>query len=131
MGVERIIINLHSETTVAADFYGIGKSIFLADGKEHFACGCFFGKGHAFYGHRAEFILALRLVLLGKYRVAFVACNAFLIRSTSLRLYCTVGLCLSEWSSDIRHYSHTPIKLFTLFHTLVVFAYSVRLGTFF
>lgn len=53
------------------------------------------------------------------------------IRSTSLRLYCTVGLCLSEWSSDIRHYSHTPIKFFTLFHTLIVFAYSIRLGTFF
>lgn len=45
--------------------------------------------------------------------------------------YCTVGLCLSEWSSDIRHYSHTPIKFFTLFHTLIVFAYSIRLGTFF
>ena len=30
-----------------------------------------------------------------------------------------------------RHYSHTPIKFFTLFHTLIVFAYSIRLGTFF
>ena len=86
MGVERIIIDLHSKATVAADFHGICKSIFLADGKEHFACGCFFGKGHAFYGHRAELILALRLVLLGKCRVAFVACNAFLILLYGLRI---------------------------------------------
>ena len=86
MGVERIIINLHSETTVAADFHGIGKSIFLADGKEHFACGCFFGKGHAFYGHRAELILALRLVLFGKCRVVFVTRNAFLLLLYGLRI---------------------------------------------
>ena len=101
MGVERIIINLHSKTTVAADFHGIGKSIFLTDGKEHFACGCFFGKGHAFYCHRAELILALRLVLLGKSRVAFVACNAFLILFYGLRIefeYRSLDFWASVWA---------------------------------
>ncbi len=48
MGVDGIIINLHSETSVAADFGRCGHRIILADCKKHFACVCLFGVGHAF-----------------------------------------------------------------------------------
>ena len=79
MRVQRIIINLHPKTTVATDFHGICKGIFLADGKEHLACVRFFLVGHALYCHGEELFLALYLVLFGKDSVAFIACDEFFI----------------------------------------------------
>ena len=48
MGVDGIIINLYSETSIAADFGSCGHRIVLSDCKEHFACSYLFGIGHAF-----------------------------------------------------------------------------------
>ena len=48
MGVDGIIINLYSETSIAADFGSCGHRIILADCKEHLARVCLFGVGHTF-----------------------------------------------------------------------------------
>ena len=85
MSTHRIIGNLHFEATIRADFNRCGQGIFLANRKEHFTCGGFFGVADTTQCHRTELFLALWLVLFGKSCVSFVADNTLFILRNGLR----------------------------------------------